>query len=87
VAMHRNGEVFGEDAKVFRPERLLIADADKLAEMKRVNDLVFGYERWKCLGSAVAGIELGKAIFEVSIPVGSIPVGSIPVGSDMRLMM
>ncbi|EIT81919.1 cytochrome P450 monooxygenase [Aspergillus oryzae 100-8] len=64
LGMHLNKATYGEDAEVFRPERWLIDDKDHLANMTRVNDLIFGYGRWKCLGQTVALIEIGKTIFE-----------------------
>ncbi|KAL0939968.1 pisatin demethylase [Colletotrichum truncatum] len=64
-AMHRSEETYGKDAKTFRPERWFEQDEDKLAAMKSVNDLVFGYGRFLCLGKPVAQIELAKLIFEM----------------------
>ncbi|KAF0635628.1 hypothetical protein FPSE5266_20364 [Fusarium pseudograminearum] len=63
--MHHSEEVFGKDAKAFRPERWLNSDPDKLAAMIRTNELVFGHGRFQCLGRPVAQLELGKTIFEV----------------------
>ncbi|KAE8378027.1 cytochrome P450 [Aspergillus bertholletiae] len=64
LGMHLNTATYGEDAAVFRPERWLTDDKEHLANMTRVNDLIFGYGRWKCLGQTVALIEIGKTIFE-----------------------
>ncbi|KNG80951.1 cytochrome P450 monooxygenase [Aspergillus nomiae NRRL 13137] len=64
LGMHLNKATYGDDAEVFRPERWLIEDKDHLANMTRVNDLIFGYGRWKCLGHTVALIEISKTIFE-----------------------
>jgi cytochrome P450 len=61
----RNREVFGEDANMFRPERWLGVDEERLVEMQRVEDLVFGSGRYGCLGKPVALLELGKALAEV----------------------
>lgn len=33
--MHRNTDIFGKDAEIFRPERWLTADAAKLSVMNR----------------------------------------------------
>jgi cytochrome P450 len=66
--MHRNNRaLYGSDATTFRPERWLIADDDpeRLAQMKRTNDMVFGYGRWVCLGRNVALIEIHKVVFEL----------------------
>ncbi|KAM5350025.1 hypothetical protein ACJ41O_006530 [Fusarium nematophilum] len=64
-AMHLSEEVYGKDAKAFRPERWLTADSDKLAAMVRTNELVFGHGKFQCLGKPVAHHELGKTIFEL----------------------
>lgn len=69
--MHRNNKaVYGEDAAVFRPERWLLdesipAEKERLAQMMKINDLNFGYGRWKCLGKNVALIEVHKTVFEL----------------------
>ncbi|EXA30387.1 hypothetical protein NW761_014357 [Fusarium oxysporum] len=63
--MHHSKEIYGKDAKVFRPERWLKSDPDKLAAMIRTNELVFGHGRFQCLGRPVAQLELGKTIFEL----------------------
>lgn len=73
-AMHHSETVYGEDAKVFRPERWVEPDCpetdtlfkDRLLAMKLTNNLTFGYSRFQCLGRPVAQLELGKVIFEVS---------------------
>jgi cytochrome P450 len=64
--MHHDKKLYGEDAEYFRPERWLTEDETKLAEMIRVNELIFGYGRWKCMGMQIAWIEIGKTVFEVS---------------------
>ncbi|KAH7139390.1 cytochrome P450 monooxygenase-like protein [Dendryphion nanum] len=69
--MHRaNKAVYGEDSEVFRPERWLIDESDpaekeRLARMRRTNEMIFGYGRWQCPGKAVALIEIHKTIFEL----------------------
>jgi cytochrome P450 len=65
-AMHQSEKVYGKDAKAFRPERWLESDPVKLADMVRTNNLIFGHGKFQCLGKAVAEIEIGKVIFEVS---------------------
>ncbi|EGR45583.1 uncharacterized protein TRIREDRAFT_67964 [Trichoderma reesei QM6a] len=64
-AMHRSPEIYGEDAKAFRPERWFEEDQDKLAVMLRTNELIFGHGKYQCLGKPVAQIEIGKVIFEL----------------------
>ena len=57
--------VYGEDAEVFRPERWLTADKERLMAMHQTVELVFGYGSTKCLGMPMAIMELNKMIFEV----------------------
>ncbi|KAH7122103.1 cytochrome P450 [Dactylonectria estremocensis] len=64
-AMHHSEEVYGKDAKSFRPERWFESDPDKLASMIHTNELSFGYGRFQCLGKPVAQMEMGKAVFEL----------------------
>ena len=67
LALQHNKEAFGEDVAEFRPEKwLLETDANKLAEMNRANELIFGYGRYQCLGKSIAMMEIAKTIFEVS---------------------
>jgi len=69
--MHRNNRVlYGEDTHVFRPERWFVDEkepggAERLAQMVKTNDMIFGYGRWHCLGKVVAMIEIHKVIFEL----------------------
>lgn len=62
----RSTETWGNDATVFRPERWLEAGPEKMKQMERVADLLFGYGKYKCLGMNVALMELNKVFFEVS---------------------
>ncbi|KAF1933067.1 pisatin demethylase [Didymella exigua CBS 183.55] len=70
-SMHRNNRtLYGEDAAVFRPERWFVdeshpAEKDRLKQMIKTNDMVFGYGRWVCLGRNIALIEVHKCIFEL----------------------
>jgi cytochrome P450 len=66
LPMHRSQTVYGKDARAFRPERWFESDANRLAEMVRTNNLIFGYGRFLCLGKTVAMIEVEKTLFEVS---------------------
>lgn len=63
-----NKDIFGEDARMFRPERWLIDDTEKLTKMNKAVDLVFGYGKYQCLGRPVALLELNKVFFEVGKP-------------------
>ncbi|KAF2738093.1 pisatin demethylase [Polyplosphaeria fusca] len=69
--MHRtNKTLYGEDAEVFRPERWFLDESipqekERLAQMYKTNDMVFGHGRWQCLGKVVAQVEIHKTIFEL----------------------
>ncbi|KAK5657180.1 hypothetical protein OQA88_3238 [Cercophora sp. LCS_1] len=64
-AVLRSREVFGADGEVFRPERWLKADKEKLSWMETVVELAFASGRWGCLGRGIAMVEMGKVVFEV----------------------
>jgi cytochrome P450 len=66
-SMHRtNTTLYGADAPTFRPERWLTTDdPERLTQMKRTNDMVFGHGRWVCPGRQVALIEIHKVVFEL----------------------
>lgn len=61
----QRNKIYGDDVEVFRPERWLDAHAEKVQEMQKVLDLIFGYGRWGCLGKSIAYIELNKIFVEV----------------------
>lgn len=63
--LHRNVDIFGKDATIFRPERWHEAEGESLAEMNKTLDLVFGAGRYSCLGKPIALMELGKTFAEV----------------------
>lgn len=65
--VQRNKAVFGDDAELFCPERWLTDDADGLYAMHQTLSLVFGHGSTKCLGMAMAMMEITKVIFEVSL--------------------
>ncbi|KAI4151306.1 MAG: hypothetical protein L6R39_002062 [Caloplaca ligustica] len=60
--LHRSKAVFGEDADVFRPERWLHVPDDRLLEMNRVVDLIFGSGKYMCLGKQIVFLELMKIV-------------------------
>ncbi|KAK4227400.1 putative cytochrome P450 E-class, group IV [Podospora fimiseda] len=69
-ATGRLKEVFGEDADLFKPERWILTkdtkeERERLAEMRRVAEMVFGYGRWGCAGKVIAFMELNKFFFEL----------------------
>ncbi|CAD6446130.1 eb34554e-537a-4da1-8134-b00c23a8627e [Sclerotinia trifoliorum] len=55
---------FGEAPETYRPERWIEADVERLAEMKRVHGLLFGYGSTRCLGIAQASMIINKALVE-----------------------
>ena len=63
--IHRNKEIYGEDAKLFRPERWLEANEEQLVKMKRTQEMVFSGGLYRCLGEQIAKMELNKAVFEL----------------------
>lgn len=60
-----NTAAYGADASIFRPERWLEADPERLAKMEEALWLVFGYGRFRCMGETIAKIELNKMFFEM----------------------
>ncbi|KAJ9615092.1 hypothetical protein H2200_001166 [Cladophialophora chaetospira] len=72
-AVHRNSTLFSPDPESFRPERWILSSQpnghekseEKLKEMERNNDLVFGYGKYQCLGKPVALMELNKVFVEL----------------------
>ncbi|KAI3527021.1 cytochrome P450 [Colletotrichum abscissum] len=61
----RRGDIWGQDADDFRPDRWLTADAESLRSMEATLEIVFGHGKWKCLGRNVAMMELQKLFVEL----------------------
>ncbi|KAB2573396.1 Pisatin demethylase [Lasiodiplodia theobromae] len=57
--------VFGDDPEIFRPERWLIDDQDRLRRMGQVQELIFGHGTTKCLGIPIAMMTLNKIFVEL----------------------
>ena len=76
VLVHEDRNCFGEDADVFRPERWLTDDTEKLIAMERAS-LGFGSGKRACLGRHIAELEIKKVIpalllrFKVSDSISS----------------
>jgi cytochrome P450 len=51
-------EIFGDDAEIYRPERWLIEDEERVKEMYKTHELIFGYGSTKCFGQSMAMMEL-----------------------------
>lgn len=62
--MHLDKSIFGDDAAVFRPERWLNADKDKLALMNRYW-MPFGLGSRTCIGGHISELEMTKLIPEM----------------------
>ncbi|KAI1341691.1 cytochrome P450 [Xylariaceae sp. FL0016] len=60
-AIHENVEVYGEDADVFRPERWLTPDKDRLRLME-ASHMGFSRGRRACLGQHIAVMQMKKVI-------------------------
>lgn len=63
--LQRRKDIFGEDVNLYRPERWLDVDEERLKRMERVTDLVFGSGKYGCLGKSIAMLELNKVFVEV----------------------
>ncbi|KAK0630500.1 cytochrome P450 [Bombardia bombarda] len=64
-AINRSTLFWGEDANVFRPERWLDVDEERLLAMTRVTDLIFGNGQFSCPGRALALIQMNKVFPEL----------------------
>ena len=70
-AIHKNKDVFGEDAEIFRPERWIEASPERRRRMER-SMITFGSGKRMCLGKEIALMEIKMLIsafvmrFEVS---------------------
>lgn len=61
----RNVEVWGHDAKLFRPERWFEGTAEEIKKKEIEVEMVFGYGKYQCLGKNVAYLELNKIFVEL----------------------
>ena len=62
----QRNSIYGADTDIYRPERWLIDDENRLQEMRRTLDVVFGHGATKCLGYQLALMILYKILFEAS---------------------
>lgn len=60
-------KLWGQDSRVYRPERWLEGTPEEIRRKENDMDLVFGWGRSQCLGKTVAAIELNKIIVQVSM--------------------
>lgn len=68
-AISRSPKLFGPDAELFRPERLMKLDEHGRKRMERDIELAFGYGQWMCVGKSIAFMEINKVVYEVSVQV------------------
>lgn len=61
----RNEEVWGPDAKLFRPERWLEGTLNERLRKEQDVEMCFGYGKYQCLGKNIANIELNKIYVEL----------------------
>ncbi|KAL2157261.1 hypothetical protein VTH06DRAFT_6301 [Thermothelomyces fergusii] len=65
MALHRSEKIYGPDADVYRPERWLEAEGDRLARMNSTIDLIFHSGKFQCPGKGVAWMEFNKVFVEL----------------------
>ncbi|PMD29002.1 pisatin demethylase [Hyaloscypha variabilis F] len=63
--MMMNTEVWGADAKLFRPERWFEGSSDEKKRREMDVDMVFGYGKYLCLGRNIALMELNKIFVQL----------------------
>ncbi|KAH8683619.1 cytochrome P450 [Ilyonectria robusta] len=63
AVIHRNRDIFGDDADQFRPERW-ICDEEKIKQMDR-NLLTFGAGARTCIGKNISIMEVGKFVPQI----------------------
>lgn len=66
LGIMRSEKYWGTDADAFRPERWLEADDATFEVMVNALETLWGAGRYKCLGRAIAQVELNKVFVEVS---------------------
>ncbi|KAI1779683.1 cytochrome P450 [Hypoxylon cercidicola] len=65
LGVMRSKKYWGKDADVFRPERWIEADKATMEMMTGVVETLWGAGRYKCLGRAIAQVELNKVFVEL----------------------
>ena len=88
--MMRRRDYFGEDATIFRPERWLDNEPERVKQMERAWELTFAAGRFTCLGKGIALMELNKVFVEVCVSclvslILNFP--SILAGRDTRMLV
>ncbi|KAH7141120.1 cytochrome P450 [Dactylonectria macrodidyma] len=76
---HANPDIFGPDSEVFRPERWIESDKEKLDVMNR-HWMPFGMGARTCIGRHISTMEISKLIpriirdFDFSFPSNNVPM-------------
>ncbi|KAI0967038.1 cytochrome P450 [Xylaria arbuscula] len=64
--LHQNKHIYGEDARLFRPDRWLISDREQLRRLEAAH-MGFSRGRRVCLGQHIAVIQMKKVIATIVI--------------------
>lgn len=64
-ALYRHNPVYGSDCHLYRPDRWIEAEPERLAKMSAEWEMVFLMGRYRCLGEKIARVELAKCLFEI----------------------
>jgi cytochrome P450 len=65
LGIHHSKHIYGPDADLFRPERWIEANSERVAVMNTTVDLCFHSGKYQCLGKSVAMMEFNKLFVEV----------------------
>ncbi|RBR23745.1 uncharacterized protein FIESC28_03450 [Fusarium coffeatum] len=68
--MMRDPEVFGDDTDIFRPERWINTENERLRVMERTVECGFSSGRYTCLGKDLAILQVNKVIVEAYSSAG-----------------
>lgn len=79
--LHRNQDMYGADADMFRPDRWLEASEEKLQLWDKY-DFRWGYGARKCLGKNIALMEMYKATVQVRCRSFTFSLSSSSIAQD-----
>ena len=66
-AIQEREDIYGKDARLWRPERWLEAEGEELRRMEKTWELTFAGGQYTCPGRAVALMETNKVVVEVCV--------------------